>query len=107
MLSFSVVIEGRVKRHLPNGPNHMLLVQVTAVDYDDINHIKVGDIVEIKVSSLPEPIRFNPTYKLAGTRECVSNKLKIDETGLLSRLPDPLGEICVPFIEAGNCDDPR
>ena len=105
----TIVIEGRVKRHqhLYFDHNPKLLVQVTNVDYDDIHHIKVDDIVEVKVSRLHEPIWFKYTYKLAGRRECGSNKLTIDETGLLTTLLNFDGEICVPYIEAGNCNDPR
>ena len=78
------------------------------MDYDDIHHINVDDMVEVevKVSSLPEPIRFNNTYKLAGRRECGSNKLTIDETGLMTT-PNFDGDTCAPYIKAGNCNDPR
>ena len=83
----------------------MLLVQVTNVDYDDIHHIKVNNTVEVQVSRLPEPIRFKRTYKLAGRRECGSNKLTIDETGLLTTLSNFDGEMCALYIEAGNCNN--
>ena len=57
---FLLVIEGRVKchQHLCFDHSPKLLVQVTNVDYDDIHHIKVDDIVEVEVSRLPEPIQF-------------------------------------------------
>ena len=110
-----LVIEGRVRRRQRFDHSYIkLLVQVTNVDYDDIHHINVGDIVEVEVevevevSSLPEPpMRFNQTYMLAGRRECGSNKLTIDETGLLTTLPNFDGNMCAPYIKAGNCNDPR
>ena len=101
------------RRHGDTRYSHLLVVRVTAVHYDDIGHIEVGKVVEIKVCSLPLRIKFKRTYRLTGTRECGSGELEISEMGILGNIPElgrggPVGEgPCAPYILAGNCDDPR
>ena len=60
------VIEGQVLRVYEGYRDHEyrynLLVGVTAVYYDKIDHIEVGDVVTIKICSLPVRIRFKRTY---------------------------------------------
>ena len=113
--SSSTVIEGQIirviKRYGDARYSHDLKVRVTAVHYDDIEHIEVGDVVNIKVCSLRFRIKFKRTYRLTGARECGSNELEISETGILANIPElgdngPLGVgPCAPYIRAGNCDD--
>ena len=115
MVCHFTVIEGQIirvfQRHGDREYSHDLMVRVTAVHYDDIDHIQVGDVVTIKVCSLPFRIRFKRTYRLTGTREFGSNELEISENGVLANIPEledgPLGEgPCAPYIREGNCDDP-
>ena len=71
------VLEGQIiriaERYGDHRYSHTLLARVTAVYYDSINHIEVGDMVTIKICSLPFRIKFKRTYRLTGSRECGSN----------------------------------
>lgn len=83
---------------------------VTAVHYDDIDHIAVGDVLTIKACNLAFRIRFKRTYRLSGSRECGTNELEISEDGVIANIRElrPLGEgQCASHISSGNCDDPR
>ena len=90
-----------------------LLVRVTTVYYDDIGHLEPGDLVTIKVCSLPFRIKFKRTYRLTGSRELGTNEMEISENGVIANIPElgpgrPLGAgPCPPYILGGNCDDPR
>lgn len=108
------VLEGQIiriiERYGDARYSHTLVARITAVHYDDIGQIEVGDVVHIKVCSLPFRIKFKRTYRLTGARECGSNELEISENGILANIPElesgPLGEgPCVPYILGGNCDD--
>ena len=72
--------------------------------YDEIDHIEVGDVVQIKISALLDQIRWNIIYRLAGARECGSNELEISERGFVGTWleQDP----CASYILGGGCDDP-
>ena len=106
----NAVIEGRVirtyERQYDPEYSHTLLVKVTAVFYDEIDEIKVGDVVEIKICSLPRRVKRNTIYRLTGSRECGSNELEISSNGIFADIQLGVGP-CVPYIKAGNCDDPR
>lgn len=108
-----LVIDGQILRHIPRSEDasyrYDLMVGVSVVHYDDINHIRVGDVVNIKVCNLPFKIRFKRTYRLAGSRECGSNDLEISENGFMTILPKRgiYNESCASYIGGGNCDDPR
>lgn len=73
--------------------------------YDEIDHIQVGDVVQIKISALLDQVRWNIVYGLAGTRECGSNELEISERGSFvgTRLEQ---DACASYILGGGCDDP-
>ena len=111
------VLEGQIiriaERYGDHRYSHTLLARVTAVYYDSINHIEVGDVVTIKICSLPFRIKFKRTYRLTGSRELGTNEMEISENGIIANIPEfgdegPLGEgPCPPFILGGNCDDPR
>jgi hypothetical protein len=110
------IIEGQIitvaERYEDARYRYNLLVRVTVVHYDEINHIEVGEVVTIKVCSLPFRVRFKRTYRLTGSRECGTNELEISETGIIANIPElgedgPLGAgPCAPYILSGNCDDP-
>lgn len=104
------VIEGRVIRTVPRPDDpkysHTLVVKVEAVYYDEINHIKQGDVVEIKICSLPDRIRWKHIYRLTGSRECGSNELEISERGIFGDIELGVGP-CAPHILSGGCDTPR
>jgi hypothetical protein len=111
------ILEGQVIRMSERYRDHRyrydLLVRVTTVYYDDIGHIEPGDLVTIKVCSLPFRIKFKRTYRLTGSRELGTNEMEISENGVIANIPElgpgrPLGEgPCPPYILGGNCDDPR
>ena len=117
MILCHAVIEGQIiritERYGDARYSHTLTVRVTAVHYDEIDHIDVDDVVTIKVCSLPFRIRFKRTYRLAGSIECGSNELEISENGVVASIPELgsgglVGEgQCTPYIHAGNCDDQR
>lgn len=111
MNPFHAVIEGQIIRVTEHLSDHRysetLTVRVMVVHYDDIGQIEAGDIVSIKVCSLPLRIRFKRTYHLAGSRECGTNELEISESGVIAERgkggslePGP----CPAHIRAGNCD---
>lgn len=111
------VLEGQVvritERYGDREYSHTLTVMVTVVHYDDIGQIEQGDVINIKVCSLPVRIRFKRMYRLTGSRELGTNELEISENGIIANIPElgddgPLGEgPCPPYILSGNCDDPR
>lgn len=115
--TLSIVIEGQIlrvaERYGDSRYRYNLLVGVTAVHYDDIDHIAVGDVLTIKACNLAFRIRFKRTYRLSGSRECGTNELEISEDGVIANIPElgpqrPLGEgQCASHISSGNCDDPR
>ena len=82
------------------------MVRVKAVYYDEINQIKPGDVVKIKICSLPGRLRWRHVYRLTGTRECGNNELEISERGIFGDLEIGEGP-CAPYIKSGNCDTPR
>lgn len=105
---YPAVIEGKIIRRYPqpydSKYSHTLLVKIKSVYYDDIGHIQGGDVVKIKVCGLPEHIKWNNIYRLAGTRECGTNHLEISEIGIFA--DKEIGEgLCAPFILSGGCDD--
>ena len=106
----NAVIEGRVirtyERQYDPEYSHTLLVKVTDVFYDEIDEIKVGDVVEIKICSLSKRIKRKKIYHLTGSRECGSNELEISSNGVFADVPLGAGP-CTPYIKAGSCDDPR
>ena len=84
-------------------------MDVTAVYYDEIDHIEVGDVVTVKICSLPFRIRFKRTlYHLGGSRECGTNELEVSQNGVIATTPvlgpDGAGP-CPPHILRGSCDD--
>ena len=79
------------------------MVKVESVYYDEINHIQAGDVVEIKICSIPERIKWNKIYRLTGSRECGTNELEISERGIFAEINLGVGP-CAPYILAGNCD---
>ena len=105
------VIEGQIlrvsERYEDLEYRYNLLVGVSAVHYDEIDHIKVGDVITIKTCSLPSRIRFKRTYHLSGSRECETNELEISQNGVIADIPTLGAGPCPPYILAGNCDDPR
>jgi hypothetical protein len=115
--SWEFIIEGQIlrvsERYRDPEYRYNLLVGVTAVYYDEIDHIEVGNVVTIKICSLPFRIRFKRTYLLSGSRECGTNELEISQNGVIAKTPvlgpdGPLGEgPCPPYILGRNCDDPR
>lgn len=106
----SAVIDGKVirssSRHRDPKYSHTLVVKVEAVYYDEIEHIQPGDVVEIKICSLPDRVKRNSVYRLSGTRECGSNELEIGEYGIFAEKPSPESP-CASFILDGGCDDLR
>ena len=79
-------------------------MDVTAVYYDEIDHIEVGDVVTVKICSLPFRIRFKRTlYHLGGSRECGTNELEVSQNGVIATTPvlGPDGPAPVPltFLE--------
>ena len=105
------VVEGQIIRVTEHYSDHRysdtLIVRITAVHYDAIGHIEVGDTVSVKVCSLPLRIRFKRTYYLAGSRECGSNELEISENGIIAergKAGSPEPGPCPAHILAGNCD---
>ena len=105
------VIEGQIlrvsERYGDPEYGYNLLVGVTAVYYDEIDHIEVGDVVTVKICSLPFRIRFRRTYRLSGSRECGTNELEISQNGVIANTPVLGPGPCPPYILGGNCDDPR
>lgn len=104
----TAVIEGNIirqyRRPYDSKYSHTLLVKVESVYYDEISHIQVGDILEIKICGLPKRIKWNNIYRLAGTRECGTNQLEIGENGIFA--DEEIGEgPCAPYILGGGCDD--
>ena len=109
ILSFFSVLEGKVIRHVHryNDPKYRynLVVKVESVYYDEINHIQAGDVVEIKICSIPNHIKWNKIYRLTGSRECGTNELEISERGIFAEIIRYVGVgPCAPYILAGNCD---
>lgn len=105
----SAVIDGKVIRSYSRlrDPkySHTLVLKVEAVHYDDIEHIQPGDVVEIKICSLPDRVKRNSVYRLSGTRECGSNELEIGKHGIFA---EELSEApCASFILGGGCDNLR
>lgn len=74
--------------------------------YDEINHIHVGDVVQIKIFALLERIQWNHIYGLAGSRECGSNELEISDRGVFVGIQLGL-DPCASYILSGGCDDPH
>ena len=101
------------ERHGDRRYSHTLTARVIVVYYDEIGQIKAGDVINIKVCSLPFRIKFKRSYRLTGSRELGTNELEISENGIIANIPElgddgPLGEgPCPPYILEGNCDDPR
>ena len=100
------------ERHGDPRYRYDLLVKVTTVHYDEINHIQPDDIITIKACSLPFRLRFKRLYRLTGSRELGTNELEISENGIIANIPElgdrPLGRgPCPPYILSGACDDPR
>jgi len=78
---------------------------VETVYYDEINHIQIGDIVEIKICRLRDHIKWNNVYQMMRARECGSNELEISERGIFT--DTPRFSLCAPYILGGGCDDPH